>query len=911
MKSKKNARALMKFNPVAASILLSLPFMAQAANLNIKNGTTLNANGVPVINITTPNGNGISHNIYDDFNVDKNGVIFNNSTSGAKTILGGDIAGNSNLTAGTAKVILNEVTSNKKSTLNGMMEVAGDKAHLIIANPNGISTQGSGFINTEKATITTAKPDMQNGELKGYSVGGGIVTVGGLQSASPTEILARSVVINGQINTDELAVVAGNNYIDTDAKVLGSAPAQGLRNTYGIDVSQLGGMYANRISLLSTESGIGVRNAGVIAGGAKGIFIDSHGKFINNNGQVKAVGDTRIQTNGVMENITGSIAGKGKIYINTTKNTLTNTNAGNISAESDIYVDSGAFNNTNGKVSSGGLLALNTNNNTLTNTGKGKTAGIEAGIVALQMGKLNNRNGQIHGSYVGVQSSEIDTVSGIIESIADIDLNSTGNIDNSKGLIRSQIGGIHIETAKTFINKENITADAASSDSLGVLAGVGGIKVKAATVNNRTGKLGSSGTISVESATTIDNHTGKISANKDVSLSSTGNIENSSGRIWSEGTVSIKGGALSNSLYVGQVLGDQGVKIDLTGALNNHIGVIRSEYGDIEIKAKGVNNDGGMMLGENIDITSSSNLVNSFGLMVANKYLTIDALTDINNTYGDEFGNWYGKYFGMQGQLGGMIGRTGISITANKVDNTYSRIVSEKGALDMNVAGTIYNNHALMVSGGDSSIKADTLSNNYSTIYSAGNVDIDVTNLSNRSSGSVENNNATGIIAADKDLSLIVGSSFTNYGWISSKANGLVRVAGSLYNHNSITADGALNMDTKKTLTNYKDIVSGGALTIKSDDDIYNGGSSNMVGKSTYIEADYDVTNHGNMVADDFLSVSADRNIYNYKNMYTKGNAVINAKSVTNSGSNAVLGGVEGLELNADKASGTGTIVGL
>ena len=151
MKGERKTRVLMRFNPVAASILLALPVFAQAADLNIKNGTIVNSNGVPVINIANPNDNGLSHNIYDDFNVGKNGVIFNNSSSGTNTVIGGAIAGNNNLTSGSAKVILNEVTSNKTSMLEGLMEVAGDKAHLVIANPNGISTSmGSGFINTSK-----------------------------------------------------------------------------------------------------------------------------------------------------------------------------------------------------------------------------------------------------------------------------------------------------------------------------------------------------------------------------------------------------------------------------------------------------------------------------------------------------------------------------------------------------------------------------------------------------------------------------------------------------------------------------------------------------------------------------------------------------------------------------------------
>lgn len=105
---------------------------------------------MPIVNIAKPNSNGLSHNVYDTLNVGAEGVIFNNATSAAQSVLAGQIAANPNLTDRSAMVILNEVTSTNASTINGMMEVAGDSAHLIIANPNGITTQGGGFINAEK-----------------------------------------------------------------------------------------------------------------------------------------------------------------------------------------------------------------------------------------------------------------------------------------------------------------------------------------------------------------------------------------------------------------------------------------------------------------------------------------------------------------------------------------------------------------------------------------------------------------------------------------------------------------------------------------------------------------------------------------------------------------------------------------
>lgn len=81
----------------------------------------------------------------------------------------------------------------------------------------------------------------------GYSVRGGTINAGTLSTESPTEILSRNVVFSGKVSAEELNVVAGNNYVDVNGKVKGPVSASGLAGNYSIDVSRLGGMYANKI----------------------------------------------------------------------------------------------------------------------------------------------------------------------------------------------------------------------------------------------------------------------------------------------------------------------------------------------------------------------------------------------------------------------------------------------------------------------------------------------------------------------------------------------------------------------------------------------------------------------------------------------------------------------------------------
>jgi filamentous hemagglutinin len=246
-------------------------------------------NGVPVVDIAAPNASGLSNNQYTDYNVASQGLILdnqNNTKIQVQSQLGGAVANNPNLGSGPeASVILNQVTSTNRSVLAGYTEVVGGTADVIVANPNGITCSGCGFINISNITLTTGLPVIANGgagALTGFNVNtGDILITGQGMDASTTNyiaLFARSIAIQGQINAQYLDVVAGANTIDYASKGVTAQAATGTAPTMAIDSSALGGMYAGRIRLIATEAGVGVRMLGDVSTGAGDFTLTASGQ---------------------------------------------------------------------------------------------------------------------------------------------------------------------------------------------------------------------------------------------------------------------------------------------------------------------------------------------------------------------------------------------------------------------------------------------------------------------------------------------------------------------------------------------------------------------------------------------------------------------------------------------------------
>ncbi|HFQ7315952.1 TPA: hemagglutinin repeat-containing protein [Escherichia coli] len=316
-----------------STIIAGQPLLpAVGAGITPQNGAGMDkaANGVPVVNIATPDGAGISHNRFTDYNVGKEGLILNNATGKLNpTQLGGLIQNNPNLKAGgEAKGIINEVTGGNRSLLQGYTEVAGKAANVMVANPYGITCDGCGFINTPHATLTTGKPVMNaDGSLQALEVTEGSITINGAgldgTRSDAVSIIARATEVNAALHAKDLTVTAGANRITADGRVR-ALKGEGDVPKVAVDTGALGGMYARRIHLTSTESGVGV-NLGNLYARDGDITLDASGRLTVNNSL--ATGAVTAKGQGVT--LTGDHKAGGNL---------------SVSSRSDIVLSNGTLN---------------------------------------------------------------------------------------------------------------------------------------------------------------------------------------------------------------------------------------------------------------------------------------------------------------------------------------------------------------------------------------------------------------------------------------------------------------------------------------------------------------------------------------------------------------------------------------
>ena len=487
------------------------------------------ANGVPLVHIQTPTAAGVSRNVFSQFDVQSNGAILNNANQPVQTSLGGWVQANP-LLSRPASVIVNEINSSNASLLHGYVEIAGQAARLIIANPSGISCDGCGFINASRATLTTGIPQYStSGNLDSYLVRRGIVSFSGdgldAKTIDFTDVIARAVQVNASLRARQLNVITGSNEVRAGDLHTTAFIQNDNKPKFAIDVSTLGGMYAGKIWLVGTEAGVGVRNAGTLGGSADEIRITSAGRLeltgtiasaglihisaaqgISNHGTLHSGGDASLEVAGDLDNSGGIIAAGGRLSVSDSAaeaRALKITNAGGtLIAGQLVSIDAAALSG-NGEVLGEtdidihltqdydhyGALAANRNLSFSTTGTVNIHAAIAAGeLLSVTADKINNESdGSIEAQSVRLNATAPHALinRGLING-SDVLLDSA----TIKNLGTGRIYGDHVALdADIVVNDVGNAADSTAGNAAPVIAARSRLDIGASQIANREGAL--------------------------------------------------------------------------------------------------------------------------------------------------------------------------------------------------------------------------------------------------------------------------------------------------------------------------------------------------------------------------------------------------------------------------------------
>jgi filamentous hemagglutinin len=531
-------------------------------------------NGVTVVNIVTPNGSGLSHNKYRKFIVGQQGAILNNSNQDNQlSQLGGQLTSNQQLaTSGPARVILNEVGGSNRSLLKGTIEVHGGQADVIIANPNGITCNGCGFINAPKVTLSTGQPHIGvDGALNTLNVTGGNITIGTngaeLQGVNIFNLVSRTISVLGPVRAlDELNLIAGRNTYGYQTTEISAQSADGNEPDVAIDSSLLGGMYAGRIKIVSNDQGAGVNTLGTMVANANGVTLTANGQLT-----VKDVRSTK-PTGGRQQDGAGDITITAS-RINLDRAVDDNTDA--LNAAGDITLNSGNISAQNNRITSLGTLNINSSSSL------GLSGGIyyAGGLLQVEAASIAN-NAELNSENKATLSS------------------TTGSIVN-RGKVASN-EGTEVNAATTLQNAGNLysakTVDidstgATTNTSTGNIFGIGNVDIDVASLDNE-GTINTNAVLSID-ANSINNGGWAGSARSHIIVDVINNITNT-GWFYS-GTHSIfeLGGDFTNNtanIVAETYLKIRGRNDGRAWSITNSSGNIEAITGDITLKANTVTN---------------------------------------------------------------------------------------------------------------------------------------------------------------------------------------------------------------------------------------------------------------------------------------------------------------------------------
>ena len=911
------------------------------------------ANGTPQINIQTPTKGGVSINQFRQMDVDKKGAILNNSRKNAATRLAGWIQANPWLSKGEARVIVNQINSTNPSQLNGYIEVAGRRAEVIIANPAGINVNGSGFINAAGVTLTTGKPLIRNGNLDGFEVRQGNISISGdglnTGSSEYTRILSQAAQINAGIWANNLNITAGSNNTDAQGNitesVLTSAESKPL---VAIDAGKLGGMYAGKIVLVSTDKGVGVNNAGQIYAGNGNLSIDANG-YLSNSGSI-VVSDQKssgadiasVSLNADRVTNSGTVSSQGKMLVHSEQL----ENSGLLTTADEINIRQQKLHNQ-GEINAGriDIIADNIHNQ----NGKIIQTGTQG--LTLDLNKLDNSNNGLigyapepdkpapsdpeHKPETAIPASPPTTAAGSGQTVSAVNTHKTqfetGKIISSEGIINDngQIianGGIDL-TSKTGLNNHGslnlnkLTVSGEIFDNYQGKLSARQALINTNSINNHQGEITTTELLSAKSGK-LDNRKGKLQSVKDINIDSAQLDNSDNGLIAAQEQLSIQSKDINNSLD-GKIQSGASLKLS-TNNLNNRQGSIDSN--SLILKANIVDNSkGAIRTNRQLKAQIGSSLNNQGGEFGSGEDIILNSEGEgrliVDNSDGGKIianKNAYLNTESIKNNNKGIISSENLDLKAARAENTAGGVIQAGKQLKAQIEEKLDNTGGNIVSNEELLLNADGQSNLVLNNSANGKIQagihavIHTTTLDNSNNGSIDAdsidltansvNNAAGAIRANQQLKVQIGNSLNNQGGefgsggdVLLNSEGESHLAVDNSDGGKIIAGKYAYLNTESIKNNNKGIISSENLNLKAARAENTAGGIIQAGKQLTAQIDKKLDNTGGIVAsNEELLLNADgsgnlvlNNSANGKIQAGKG-AVIHASALDNSSNGSI-----------------------
>ncbi|HAU9326131.1 contact-dependent inhibition effector tRNA nuclease [Escherichia coli] len=881
-----------------STIIAGQPLLpAVGAVITPQNGAGMDkaANGVPVVNIATPNGAGISHNRFTDYNVGKEGLILNNATGKLNpTQLGGLIQNNPNLKAGgEAKGIINEVTGGNRSLLQGYTEVAGKAANVMVANPYGITCDGCGFINTPHATLTTGRPVMNaDGSLQALEVTEGSITINGAgldgTRSDAVSIIARATEVNAALHAKDLTVTAGANRVTADGRV-SALKGEGDVPKVAVDTGALGGMYARRIHLTSTESGVGV-NLGNLYAREGDIILSSAGKLVLKNSlaggnttvtgtDVSLSGDNKAGGNLSVTGTTGLTLNQSRLV--TDKNLVLSSsgqivqNGGELTAGQNAMLSAQHLNQTSGAVNAA-------ENVTLTTTGditlKGRS--VAGKTLTVSSGSLNNGGTLVAGRDATVKTgtfSNTGAVQGNGLKVTATDLTSTGSIKSgstldisarnatlsgdagAKDSARVTVSGT-LENRGRLVSDDVLTLSATQINNSGTLSGAKELVASADTLTTTEKSVtNSDGNLMLNSASST--LAGETSAGGTVSVK--GNI------LKTTTTAQTQGNSVSVDVQNAQLDGTQAARDILTlNASENLTHSGKSSAPSLSLSAPELTSSG-VLVGSALN-TQSQTLTNS-GLLQGEASLTVNTQRLDNQQNGTLYSAADLTLDIPDIRNSGLItGDNGLTLNTASLSNP-GKIIADT----LNVRVTTLDGDGLLQGAGALALEGDTLSQGSNGRWLTAD-DLSLRGKTLNTAGTTQGQNLT--VQADN---------WANSGSVLATGNLTASATGQLTSTGDIMSQGDTTLNAATT-DNRGSLLSAGTLSL----------DGNSLDNSGTVQGDHvtirqnGVTNSGTLTGIAALTLAARMDMAspqpalmnNGGSLLTSGDLTITAGSITSSG---------------------------